>query len=104
MPDACEASRSLWTSRLVANHRRALLRDQSQKGFLRIGKLLDPFGHESRLLMLDVDLGIDFGEHFLRRHLVDLALKSAPAGFDRVVGGRRVGLDVAAGKSLDIFP
>ena len=40
---------------------RSLFSDQLQQRFLRIGKLGDPFAHQSRLEMLEVHLLINFG-------------------------------------------
>ena len=83
---------------------RRLLRHQRQERLLRIGELGDPFGHQRRFELLHVHQPVDLLDHRGRRKLVDLPGEGAAAAGDGLVGGGRIGLDVAAGEGLDVLP
>ncbi len=66
--------------------------------------MLYAFFHQNAFELGVIDFRVDFGQDVLRREPIDLASERQAALLRGVVGGGRVGLDVAAGQGLDVFP
>lgn len=90
--------------KLGSADRLPLFANDFQQRSLWFGKLGDPFGHQGSMQMIDIDGGVDFVLNRLAGHLLEGWRKPLVAGRDRLVGFGRIGLNVAAGERLDIFP
>jgi hypothetical protein len=70
---------------------------------LRVSEFGGAFFHQLVFHFLLIDFGINVGQDVLRGHFVDVAGVGFVEFFHGVVGGGRVGLDVAAGEGFDVF-